>query len=104
MVIKVRDFDTMEREYTFNNDGKVVVKGTQDITQNVKLAAEERANENRFEKPRDLKKVASVPMVIVEELMKKGINPFKKEDQKRFCKEIELNYPYLKTTNMRLWT
>lgn len=44
-----------------------------------------------------------LPMGVALEMMKKGINPWPKNDdkagQRRFFNEINTNYPYLKVTN-----
>jgi hypothetical protein len=42
---------------------------------------------------------ASVPMVVINELLTKGINFFDKNDFPRVIAEINKNYPYLKVTD-----
>lgn len=43
-------------------------------------------------------KYASIPMVVVMELKKKGIDVFNEEDGKKLMRAINRDYPYLKTT------
>ncbi len=45
---------------------------------------------------------SSVPVTVIYEMMKKGIDFYHKDHQKRVDQEIESNYPYLKTTSKRL--
>ncbi len=42
---------------------------------------------------------AAIPHVVVQALMKKGIDISKDEDAPRLLAEINTNYPYLKTTH-----
>ena len=44
---------------------------------------------------------ASIPAVVEIELRNKGINIYNPEHRKAMFKEINSNYPYLKTTNKR---
>lgn len=46
---------------------------------------------------------ASIPPVVEIELRKKGLSLYRKDDYKRIAQEIEQNYPYLKTTEKKLW-
>ena len=98
------DYDNMRREYILEG-GKVIVKSTQDVEPLLERNKRLRDTENVTGKVGEWKHYASVPMVIVEELMKKGINMFSndKDQLKAAQKEIETNYPYLKTTNLKGW-
>jgi hypothetical protein len=44
---------------------------------------------------------ASVPMVVILELRKKGIDFYNRDHLKRVLQEIEINYPYLKVDTMK---
>lgn len=103
MTFTINDYDNMHRQYTFEDDGKVIVKSTQDVEANLKYCADKRNNENQTGKSGDFKHYASIPMVVVEELIKKGINIFDKNCMKDFQREIDTNYQYLKTTNLKGW-
>ena len=105
MTFKVQDFDSMHREYTFEDDGKVVVKSSQDLEGHLKYTKELRDSESRTGAIGEFKHYASIPMVIVEELMKKGINLLggDKDQLKAAQREIDTNYAYLKTTNLKGW-
>lgn len=46
-------------------------------------------------------KFAIIPPVVVLELKNKGIDVFAKNDWPKLTREIETNYPYLKTTEKR---
>jgi len=103
MTFKVNTYDNMQREYTFQDDGTVVTKATQDVEGHLNYCKNKRDDENQTGKSGDFKHYASIPMVIVEKLMKKGINIFDKNCMKDFQREIETNYSHLKTTNLRGW-
>lgn len=47
-------------------------------------------------------RVAAIPMWVVVEMKKKGVNILGKHDTKAACKLIERDYPWLKTTSKRL--
>ena len=42
---------------------------------------------------------ASIPSVVIMELKNKGIDIFNPEDEKKILREINRNYPYLKTVD-----
>lgn len=44
----------------------------------------------------------SIPMTVVMELKKKGIDVFNRHHTKRVYQEIETNYPYLKVTDKKI--
>lgn len=103
-MIKYTQYDNMRRDFEIT-DKRILVKSSQDVEPNLKYAKALRDSENQTGRASEFKHVANVPNVIIEKILnEKGINIFKKEDQKAFYKEIETNYPHLKTTNMRLWT
>ena len=105
MTFKVRAYDNMQREYTFQDDGMVITKATQDLEGHLKYTKEKRDSESATSKASEWHHTASIPMVIVEELMKKGYDFFggDQDMMKSIQKEIDTNYPYLKTTNKKGW-
>jgi hypothetical protein len=105
MTFKIQDYDNMHREYTFQDDGKVLVKSSQDLEGHLAYTKRLRDTENQTGKSGDFQHYASIPMVIVEEMMKKGINLLSgdKDQLKAAQREIELNYPHLKVTNKKGW-
>ena len=104
-MFKVTEFDNMQREYTFQDDGKVIVKSSQDLEGHLKRTKLLRDNENLTGSMGEWHHTASIPMVIVEELMKKGLNLLTadQDTMKAIQKEIDTNYAYLKTTNRKGW-
>lgn len=89
----------VKTNYSYD-DGKVFVSKTQDLSGLLDYTKWMRNNESAHG---DTVKYATIPIVIVEELYKKGINVYQcnsKEDVQRLIKEIDANYPYLKTTNL----
>ena len=102
-MIVVNDYDNMQRQYTFQDDGKVIVKKTQDVEKLLDYCENKRNNESQNAKVEDFKHYASIPMIIVEKLIMKGINIFDKNCMKDLQKEIDINYPHLKTTNLKGW-
>ena len=103
MTFTVTDYDNMKREYTFQDDGKVIIKSSQDLEGHLKYCEEKRNNESKTGKSHDLKHYASIPVVIAEELIKKGIDIFDKNCVGDLKREIDTNYPHLKTTNYKGW-
>jgi len=104
MTFTVNTYDNMHREYTFQDDGKIITKATQDCNPTLDYCKRMRDNEaqNQLIGDKDIH-YASIPVVVVEELMKKGINIFDRNCWKDFKREIETNYSYLKTTNLKGW-
>jgi len=102
--VKFVDYDNMRREYSLEN-GKVIIKSTQDVEPLLKRNKVLRDTESTTGKIGEFKHYASVPMVIVELLMKKGINMLSgdKDQLAKAKKEIDTNYPHLKTTNLKGW-
>ena len=86
--------------------GKTIVRTQQDCQAVIDHAAVQRA-EGMRDKGIDghMKKYCDLPMAIILELKKKGINMLRPSngDWKRFFQEIETNYPLLKTTEMKGW-
>lgn len=103
------DADTGVAYYSETDDDTLVttLQTIQDCQPLLDRNAEDRAvgaydnptKEGGWQKEYDL------PDTIILELMKKGINMMKptEDDFRRCAKEIELNYPYLKATNKKVW-
>lgn len=98
MTIRLKHFDNMWRDYTFTDDGKVEVISTQDVESNLLDCNDIRNNEDVSKRQKsEFYRYASIPCIIWEKFEKMGIT----KDSKRLLKEIETNYPYFKTTNLR---
>ena len=94
--------DNMLRRYNLTEDGMIEIESIQDVEPILKNNKERRDNEDVHQRKKsDWVKYASVPMIVVEQLMKKGINLFDPNDTKKAMKVIEEDYPYLKTTNLK---
>lgn len=93
----------MQRQYTFQDDGKVIIKKTQDCNPTLDYCENKRNNEIQNSKVEEFKHYASIPPIIAEKLITKGINIFDKNCMKDLQREIDINYPYLKTTNLKGW-
>lgn len=89
-----------EIDYASDDDDKLVVQKIEDVE-----GLLDRNQELRNSGATDvgIKKglwhVASIPVTVQYELLKKGINIFQKDDHRKMWEEINANYPYLKTTN-----
>jgi len=105
MTFKVQTYDNMQREYTFQDDGKVITKATQYLDGHLDYCSDKRNNENQTGSMGEWHHTASIPVVVVEELMKKGLNLLNADQDtlKAIQKEIDTNYPYLKVTNKKGW-
>jgi len=103
MTFTINNYDNMQRQYIFQDDGKVIVKKTQDVEKLLNYCENKRNNESQNSKVEEFKHYASIPMIIAEKLITKGINIFDKNCAEDFQKEIEINYPYLKVTNLKGW-
>lgn len=103
MSFKIHDYDNMHREYTFQDDGKVIVKSSQDLEGHLKYT--KRLRDNETGRTGEWHHTASIPVVVVEELMKKGLNLLTADQDtlKAIQKEIDTNYAYLKVTNKKGW-
>jgi hypothetical protein len=100
-MIKFSEYDgTLRQDYHFDDDGSMVINYIQDTNVNLDFAKKARNNDDRnLWRKEEFKHYASIPAVIYIEMLKKGIDM---KDSKALVKEIELNYPYLKTTEMNL--
>jgi hypothetical protein len=87
-------------------DGKTIIHSRQDVEPVLRRAEQKR----RMSGPDKgiaghMKEYCYLPMSIILELRKKGINMMNphEDDWKKFFYEIETNYPMLKTTEMKGW-
>lgn len=81
--------------------GKVHIHTSMDVGPILKAAAEMRAQgitDQRAKKDFFFINYAFIPATVQLELLKKGIDINKKDHVERVYKEINSNYPYLKTT------
>lgn len=70
------DYDPVNgvrQRLVIEQDGGVHIQSTQDVDHILKHAHEERGSYSKFEKLGDDVKVASVPMLVMHDLVKKGI-------------------------------
>lgn len=70
------DYDAVNgvrQRLVIEQDGGVHLESTQDVEHILKSAHEQRGSYSKFEKLGDDVKVASVPMLVMHDLMKKGI-------------------------------
>jgi hypothetical protein len=86
-------------------DGKTIIHTRQDVEPVLREAARQRATGERDQGKTHMRHYAYLPMSIVLELKKKGINMMNPHpgDWKRFFYEMETNYPHFKTTEKKGW-
>ena len=82
--------------------GDITIKTEQDLTgflDHMKRLRE--SGEDRWRKgvKEEWMRYASIPTVVQMELMNKGIDIFNPDDEKALSREINTNYPYLKTVD-----
>jgi len=97
-------FDNMRRNYRLNN-GMIEIESTQDVEPNLMYAKNKRDNEDAYvRKKQDMVHYANIPNVIVEKWMKEddfNLLTATDDDLPKLKRLIEIDYPYLKTTNLR---
>lgn len=81
-------------------NGDIAIHTKQDAQPVLDHAARLR-NSNANDKVGDFCHYATIPAGVEVELRAKGLNIYDKNNTKRLVREIETNYPYLKTTNLR---
>ena len=101
--MKFTEFDGMRRDYTIDDKGTIVVKSSEYLDGHLRACKNMRDNETEQDKRSEFKHYASIPLVIVETLMKQGLDIFNQNDLPRIQKVIERDYPHLKTTNLQGW-
>lgn len=86
-------------------DGVMAVQSTQDCTREVDYATRLRNHGADKGISGHIYHYAEIPNGVALELLKKGINIYnmRKEEFPRFAREIETNYPMLKTTHRKAW-
>lgn len=91
--------DNMFRRFQTTDDGTLISYAEQDLAPALDYSKDKRDNEI-IRKDDEFRHYARVPMVIVEHIMAKyGITSVGKELSEVLFPEIDINYPYLKTTN-----
>lgn len=93
--------DIVQREVWDTDAEKLVVVRKQDVSQLLTRNKEE-ANDFRYNPKGTFHKVASVPMSIIEQWMKEGINPYRREDWEKIRQKLNGEYKLLKTTPWRI--
>ena len=94
----------LKQKFFYTEDGRVEIETSQDVEPYLKAAHEARMDEDVHKRAKsEMWKYASIPAVVVVEMINKGINPYKQEDAHLVKREIDLNYSYLKTTNAKGW-
>lgn len=88
-----------EEDYDHASD-KVIVHTKQDVQPVLDLAKEER-NSGINDKVGDFSRYAIIPAHVEVALRQKGINIYNKHQTKELLREINQNYPHLKTTNLK---
>ena len=88
-----------EEDYDHTED-KVVIHTKQDVQPILDWTKEQR-NSGINDKVGDFGLYAKIPAIVEVDLRKKGLNIYDKNNTRRLIQEIEQNYPYLKTTNLK---
>lgn len=88
----------VRQRLVIEQDGGVHLESTQDVSAITKAAHESRGNYSKFERLGDDVKVASVPMLVMHDLMKKGIW----QDKKALWKWLNTEGQMYKTRDIRL--
>ena len=88
-----------EEDYDHTED-KYIVHIKQDVEPVLEVAKAER-NSGINDKVGDFSKYAIIPAHVEVELRQKGINIYNQHQTKELLREINRNYPYLKTTNLK---
>lgn len=88
-----------EEEYDHQTDS-IIVHTKQDVQPVLDYAKEQR-NSGINDKVGDFALYAVIPATVEVQLMQKGINIHDKNNTSRVVKEIETNFPYLKTSNLK---
>lgn len=99
-MIQYTEYDNMMRKYQIDDDGNVVIESIQDVEPHLKYAEEKRKNEG---KTGEFVHYARIPVVIIEQWLKMGINYMDNNDLPKIKKLIDGEYSYLKTTNLKGW-
>ncbi len=91
-------FTPVERKLHYEEQGdRLIIESIQDVepilNRNLELQ-----KDTSLTRGKDMRYVASIPNIVVEQWMKEGINIFKKEDWKKVKAKLnDPNYKYLRT-------
>lgn len=93
-------FTGVAEYYEETPDGKFHIHSYQDVEPHRDAVQRLRNSGSADEawKKQGVTMYASLPMIVVHELLKKGINVFNQNDMPKVIAEINANYPDLKTT------
>lgn len=83
----------------YDDDDLVHVRYAQDVQPLLDSTAETRNTRSADDPKRELRKYASIPVLVQYELLNKGINVFNPDHMPRVLAEINANYPNLKYTD-----
>ena len=83
----------------YDDDDFVHVTYQQDVQPLLDSTAETRNTKSADDPKRELRKYASIPVLVQHELMNKGINVFNPDHMPKVLEEINANYPHLKYTD-----
>lgn len=87
--------------YEETSDGKFHIHSYQDVEPTLDRMREVRNSGSADDvwRKNGVSMYASLPMIVVHDLLKKGINVFDQNHMPRVIAEIESNYPYFKATS-----
>lgn len=94
------DTGIWHEEHYDHTEDKIVVETKGDCQPSLDYAKAQR-NSGINDKVGDFAHYAHIPVAVQVAMLDKGIRFHKKEHLPRVIKEIETNYPHLKTTNLR---
>lgn len=97
-MINFTEYDNMTRKYQIADNGSVVIETVQDVEPFLKYAEQKR---NEKQKTGEFHHYAKIPLVVVEQWLKLGIDYRNKNDLPKIQKLIDTEYQYLKTTNLK---
>ena len=83
----------------YDDDDLVHVRYQQDVQPLLDSTAETRNTKSADDPKRELRKYASIPVLVQYELLNKGINVFNPDHMPRVLAEINANYPNLRYTD-----
>lgn len=84
-------------------DGKFVTKRTEDVTANLEQNVRDQNAGDGYTPSRDMRRVASIPMIIVEKWMREGLNLFDQNDWPKIRAKLnDSEYRHLRTALGRI--
>ena len=100
--MKIKNFGDsfIEREAYYDDvDDRFVIKSTQDVEPILRSNIDEQNDSNNgFTPSRDMRKIAEIPLVVVEQWLKDGVNIFDKNHEKEVKRRLRSSeWRHLKT-------